>query len=61
MNKRLFVLWRRERDLNPRAHLSKLQDFMTSLKIKSQLLRDWLEGNTKTAFSLLNELSGGDK
>ena len=53
---------RRKRDLNPRAHLSKLQDFMTSLKIKSQLaMRDWLEGNTKTAFSLLNELNGGDK
>ena len=24
-------------------------------------IRDWLEGNTKTAFSLLNELNGGDK
>ena len=32
------------------------------LKIKSKLaMRDWLEGNTKTAFSLLNELNGGDK
>ena len=35
---------------------------MTSLKIKSELaMRDWSEGNTKTAFSLLNELNGGDK